>query len=227
MPSRLIWRPRQTRQPVRLGGRDAGARRTVRRGQSARRCLLLTQVRSDSLGHLFALYAALTPSVCSVAWKHLPETWQQDASTALRRDQLHQLKSLLSNVSHPRLFVLDFNRAVHFDRECRPVANPHPVLAREHDANFPFVLALAYFPSAIVFSFFQSRLGKLADRVGRRMPIAMGLIVSGLSSTIVPNLASFRSIIGEWALLPLVGSGSAKQSVSVRPRLPNKPWWPI
>ena len=33
------------------------------------------------------------------------------------------------------------------------------------------LVALAYLPSAVVFAFLQSRLGKVSDRVGRRKPV--------------------------------------------------------
>jgi MFS family permease len=47
-------------------------------------------------------------------------------------------------------------------------------------------------------------LGRLADRVGRKRPIALGLITSGTSSAIVPNLVFLLPFIGGWVLLPLV-----------------------
>jgi MFS family permease len=93
---------------------------------------------------------------------------------------------------------------------CTSTANAGlaPILIQFVQSNInhePIVLALAYLPSAIVFSFLQSRLGKVADRVGRKPPIAIGLITSGVSSAIVPNLIFLMPLIGQWVMLPLVG----------------------
>jgi MFS family permease len=65
------------------------------------------------------------------------------------------------------------------------------------------LVALAYLPSAVVFAFLQSRLGKLSDRVGRRPPVAAGLAISGFSSAIVPSLTMLMTLIGQFVLLPL------------------------
>jgi MFS family permease len=76
---------------------------------------------------------------------------------------------------------------------------------QDHFTTNIVLLALAYLPSALIFGFFQSRLGKVADRVGRKLPIAIGLVTSGASSAIVPSLGGLVSIIGLWAMVPLVG----------------------
>lgn len=76
---------------------------------------------------------------------------------------------------------------------------------QDHFTTNLVLLALAYLPSALIFGFLQSRLGKVADKVGRKLPIAIGLVTSGVSSAIVPSLAGLVSMVGLWALVPLVG----------------------
>jgi MFS family permease len=156
--------------------------------------LLITQFDPIAWAVVFGFYAALNGVGLYWAWKHLPETYHKAPPQAIH--------FAIPSVSRQMLILISIVL-------CTSIANaalaPITIQFVLHDIKFPvIVVALAYIPSAIVFSFLQSRLGKLADRVGRKRPIALGLITSGTSSAIVPNLVFLLPFIGGWALLPLV-----------------------
>lgn len=65
------------------------------------------------------------------------------------------------------------------------------ILVYIHDRltqNLLFIV-LAYLPAALIWAFLPSRLGRLADRVGRKPPIVVGLSTSGLFSLTIPFLS--------------------------------------
>lgn len=62
------------------------------------------------------------------------------------------------------------------------------ILVYIHDRvtpNLVFVM-MAYLPAALAWAFLPSRLGRIADRVGRRLPIVVGLSTSGAFSFTLP-----------------------------------------
>jgi MFS transporter, DHA1 family, multidrug resistance protein len=61
-------------------------------------------------------------------------------------------------------------------------------------------LALAYLPAAIISSFLPSRLGHIADRWGRKLPMIAGLIVGALASLLIPFLGSLIALSVLWAV---------------------------
>ncbi|MCS7323818.1 MAG: MFS transporter [Thermoflexales bacterium] len=64
------------------------------------------------------------------------------------------------------------------------------ILVYIHDRvtpNLVFIM-LAYLPAALAWAFLPSRLGRIADRVGRRLPIVVGLSTSGVFSMTLPFL---------------------------------------
>lgn len=61
-------------------------------------------------------------------------------------------------------------------------------------------LAIAYLPAALISAFLPSRMGKLADRFGRKRPMAGGLILGALASLLIPNLRSLGALAMLWAI---------------------------
>jgi len=61
-------------------------------------------------------------------------------------------------------------------------------------------LAIAYLPAALIMGFLPSRLGKLADRFGRKPPMAIGLILGALASLLIPNLRSLGALAMLWGI---------------------------
>jgi MFS transporter, DHA1 family, multidrug resistance protein len=160
---------------------------------------------------MFVIYAILNAIGLWIAVKRVPETWQKPPQAA-------PLTTLVIQGTKIEQFVnaiLRFVRAVPQQLwllaaivVCTSTAKSglEPVLiqfVQKTVTSDAVLVALAYLPSAVVFAFLQSRLGKLSDRVGRRPPVAAGLFISGLSSAIVPNLTLLMSWIGQFVLLPL------------------------
>ncbi len=58
----------------------------------------------------------------------------------------------------------------------------------------------AYLPAAILGAYLPSRLGHLADRVGRKPPMMAGLLVSALASALIPHLQSLILLAVLWAV---------------------------
>jgi MFS family permease len=77
------------------------------------------------------------------------------------------------------------------------------------------ILALAFIPAALVYSFLPSRLGRLSDRFGRTPLMAIGLIGSGLVSFFLPGLPHIGWLIVLWALeaLGLVMAAPAQEAL--------------
>ncbi|MEW5719770.1 MAG: MFS transporter [Chloroflexota bacterium] len=61
-------------------------------------------------------------------------------------------------------------------------------------------LGLAYLPAALISSFLPSRLGRIADRWGRKLPMIGGLIVGALASALIPSLGSLVALALLWAV---------------------------
>ena len=64
-------------------------------------------------------------------------------------------------------------------------------------------LATAYLPAALVWALLPTRLGKLADRFGRKPLMVLGMAVAAGSSFLIPGLASLAGLAALWALQAL------------------------
>jgi len=61
-------------------------------------------------------------------------------------------------------------------------------------------LAVAYLPAALISSFLSSRMGKVADRLGRKGPMVAGLSLGALASVLIPHLPGIVSLAALWAV---------------------------
>jgi len=61
-------------------------------------------------------------------------------------------------------------------------------------------LSLAYLPAALISAYLPSRMGRIADRLGRKMPMIAGLLVGALASALIPHLRSIVPLIILWAV---------------------------
>ncbi len=61
-------------------------------------------------------------------------------------------------------------------------------------------LAFAYLPAALLSSFLPSRMGKISDRWGRKVPMIVGLVVGSLASFAIPHLGGIVALAALWCL---------------------------
>jgi len=61
-------------------------------------------------------------------------------------------------------------------------------------------LSLAYLPAALISAFLPSRMGRVADRLGRKTPMIAGLLVGALASALIPHLRSVIALTVLWAV---------------------------
>jgi MFS transporter, DHA1 family, multidrug resistance protein len=61
---------------------------------------------------------------------------------------------------------------------------------QDHITQDVAMIALAYLPASLVWGFLPSKMGIFADRFGRKAPMAIGLIVSGFFSAVIPFLTT-------------------------------------
>jgi DHA1 family multidrug resistance protein-like MFS transporter len=61
-------------------------------------------------------------------------------------------------------------------------------------------LATAYLPAALISSFLPSRMGRIADRVGRKRPMVVGLVLGALASVLIPHLPGVIALAALWAI---------------------------
>jgi MFS family permease len=180
--------------------------------------LLISNFAQWAWSLMFVIYAILNAIGLWIAVKRVPETWQKPQQAAaltapiIQRTKIEQLVNALPRFVRAVPQQLWLLAAIVV---CTSTAKSglEPVLiqfVQKTITSDAVLVALAYLPSAVVFAFLQSRLGKLSDRVGRRPPVAAGLFISGLSSAIVPSLTLLMSWIGQFVLLPLCGFWTAE-----------------
>ena len=126
----------------------------------------------------FTTYAILAAISVFLAWKNVPETRPPSASAVESRHRIpRQLFILLVIV-----FTTGASAAM-----LSPI---YLIFLQDKFTTEVSVLAWAFFPAGLVFSFLPSRLGRLSDRFGRAVPMAIGLIGAGLLSLFLPGLPS-------------------------------------
>ncbi len=141
---------------------------------------------------MFVGYTALNVIALWLAYRRLPETYTPVAASQGNGSVISSQLIILAGI------VLVTSTAL---RGLEPIL---PIYIQDHFTKNVLLLAVAYLPAALIFGFLQSRLGRIADKVGRKLPIAAGLLISGLSSLLLPSLSELVAIIGLWALLPVV-----------------------
>ena len=61
-------------------------------------------------------------------------------------------------------------------------------------------LVWAYLPAVLISAFLPSRMGRVADRLGRKGPMIAGLLVGALASALIPHLRSVILLAVLWAV---------------------------
>ncbi|HID86363.1 MAG TPA: MFS transporter [Anaerolineae bacterium] len=70
------------------------------------------------------------------------------------------------------------------------------------------MLALAFIPAALAYSFLPSRLGRVGDRVGRKPMMILGLLAGGMVSLLIPGVPDLGHLAFLWALEAVCFSAS-------------------
>ncbi len=180
--------------------------------------LLLTDFAPWAWTTMFLIYAALNTLGLWIAYQRVPETWQRPQQLPPAHLPVIERTKIDLLINTFRQFVRSVPQQLWLLATivvCTSTAKSglEPILIQyviKTITDNTVLVAMAYLPSAVVFAFMQSRLGKLSDRVGRRPPVAAGLFMSGLSSAVVPNLPLLMTWIGQWVLLPLSGFWTAE-----------------
>jgi MFS family permease len=71
-----------------------------------------------------------------------------------------------------------------------------------------FELAWAYLPMALIWAIMPARMGTIADRFGRKLPMAVGLVVSGVVTLFLPHAPSLFLLAVLWAIEALAFTAS-------------------
>ena len=137
---------------------------------------------------LFVAYAALAFVALWVGWRGVRETRPLVAARRVeKRPVSGQLLTLMAIV-----FVTGASMAAVWPLLMIFLQD---VLSAE-----VWALAVAYLPAALVSSFLPSRMGRIADRLGRKVPMVAGLFFGALASVLIPHLRSIVPLAVLWAV---------------------------
>ena len=140
---------------------------------------------------LFLTYAGFALIAFGVAFMRLPET----RASSVQKSQ----KSIIWSRPWKLLILVTLVTAAAWT-----MTSPILILFLQEKLNASVdVIAWAFLPSGLVWAFFPSRLGKLADRFGRKPLMLAGLAISALTMFILPLLTSILGLAILWAILAL------------------------
>jgi MFS family permease len=140
---------------------------------------------------LFIGYGVISLAAALIAWRRLPETNPRTERAEHRP------------ISWSRPWVLLLLVTAVTGASWAMVSPILMIFLQEKLDVGPVALANAYIPAALIWALLPSRLGKLADRFGRKPLMVLGLAVAAGSSFLVPYLAGLGSLVGMAALWAL------------------------
>ena len=138
---------------------------------------------------LFKGYAILSIVAGYIAYKYIPET------KAISGEQTKFDNNRL-NSNFTKLLLIVFISSI-------STSMLNPILMIYLQDRFTTnigTLAAAFIPAAIVYAFLPSRLGGISDKHGRIMPMAIGLIGSGIVSLGFTHMHSIEVLVVLWVL---------------------------
>ncbi len=137
---------------------------------------------------MFFFYAAAALIAGSLAFWKLPETLPTSVVVEKSNDFQWSRPFIL-------LLLVTLTTAASW-----AMVSPILMIFLQERLNVPFNgLALAFLPSALVWAIFPSRLGRLADRFGRKPLMLIGLGAASVSSFFIPGVGSLVSLAILWA----------------------------
>jgi MFS family permease len=137
---------------------------------------------------IFGLYAAPALVALLIGWRGIPETRPVAALTPVRSQPISsQLVALMGIVT-----VTGASNAMVW-----PLLM---VFLQDSLGAGIAALTMAYLPAAILSSFLPSRMGRYADRLGRKPLMVVGLMGGALASAFIPHLRSLLLLATLWAI---------------------------
>jgi len=137
---------------------------------------------------LFGAYALMALVGAGLAWKNVPETRPAQSVRAPSPQSFSWPLFRLMII----VFVTGLSTAM--------IGPLLLIFLQDRFTTQVETLALAFIPSALVYSFLPSHMGRLSDRFGRVPLMAMGLAASGLVSLLLPGLTSLVWLIALWVV---------------------------
>jgi MFS family permease len=141
------------------------------------------RVTSTAWSVMFILFAIMGLLALLFAWRGMHETY----SVIVRHEV--QTKGDAPQKIHPQLYVLMSIVAL-TSASSSGIAPFILKYIQDHITQDVSMIALAYLPASIAWGFLPSKMGIIADRFGRKLPMALGLIVSGIFSAFIPYLST-------------------------------------
>ncbi len=148
---------------------------------------------------LFLGYAAVSAAAVFVAWARMPETRPADLSQQAPADSSSGLSGLRSVLRSRSLGVL-LGVGLITAASSAMIAPVLMIFLQEKFQANVGELAWAFFPSALVWTVLPTRLGKLADRFGRKPLMIAGLAVAAVNSFIIPMAGSLVTLAALWVI---------------------------
>jgi DHA1 family multidrug resistance protein-like MFS transporter len=140
---------------------------------------------------LFLIYAGVGFIAALLAWRYLKETnpgTPHSARLPIRWSRTWIMLLLVAAVTGAAWAMLE------------PVMM---IFLQERLTTEITLLALATLPSALVWALLPARLGRLADRFGRKPLMILGMSAAALTSFMIPGLNSLAALAALWAFQAL------------------------
>ena len=137
----------------------------------------------------FIGYAGMAALASWLAWKHVPETMP---TVPVRKERSRFMSKRLLNLLIV-VFVTWGSTAM-----LEPI---YLVFLQDKFTMKVPILALAFLPAGLVYSFLPSRLGRLSDRYGRVPIMAVGLAGAGSLSLALPHMPSLLLLASLYTLI--------------------------
>jgi MFS family permease len=147
---------------------------------------------------LFAGYGAVSLAALLLTWRRLPETHP------LARPHCGQSPTAPHRpIAWSRPWFLLLLVTTVTAASATMISPILMIFLQERFAVEPETLAYAFLPYALVGALLPARLGRLADRFGRKPLMVLGLAVAAVTSFFVPYLGSLVALAALWALQAL------------------------
>ncbi|MEL3958195.1 MFS transporter [Caldifermentibacillus hisashii] len=142
------------------------------------------------LSVLFIVYALLSFYAAYIVYKNIPETKVSIKKQAIKT------KSKLSK-GYKKLLIIVFISSF----SSSMLSPIYMAFLMDRFTTNYVILSWCFVPAAIVYAFFQQKLGGISDKIGRTKPLAIGLIVSGIVSISLTQVYNLFIMVILWTIL--------------------------